>query len=186
MATQGQFISISDIKDIGYVEGNVDDITIRKAIIEAQKLHLLPILGTALYDKLNTDVVAGSVTGVYATLMSKLRDALIWATMYELVYPLSIKMRNKGTMQQSGDNTQNMTLGELNSMMDNFQRKRDEYSQRLTNYLLENSSSFTEYENPGTGVDTIHPDQENYTTTWWLGGGGGCRTIGGPDSTIDL
>lgn len=187
MAQQALFISISDIKDRGYVEGNVDDVTIRKAVLEAQQLHILPILGTALYDKLNTDILASTVVSPYTTLLTKLRDALIWATMYELVYPLSIKMRNKGTMQQAGDNTSNMTLGELHSIMDDFQRKRDEYSQRLTNYLVENEASFSEYRNPGSGADTIHPDRQNYTTTWYLeSGGSGCRMIGGPDSTIDI
>lgn len=168
MAQQALFISISDIKDISYIEGNVDDVTIRKGVVEAQKFHLLPILGTALYDRLNTDILAGTVVSPYTTLMSKLRDALIWASAYELVPFIAVKLRNKGAMQQSGDNTQNLTLGELESIADKFIRKRDEYSQRLTNYLIENEASFSEYLNAGTGVDDIQPDRQNYTTTWYL------------------
>lgn len=183
MATFPLFISVSDIKDRGYIDGNVDDITIRKCILTAQDMQIHPVLGTALYDKLVTDVTAGSVVTPYTTLLEKLKPALIWATMYELVYPLSIRMRNKGTMQQAGDNTSNMTLGELNSMMDNFMEKRSEYCQRLTNYLIENQTSFSEYTNPGSGVDDIQPDKDSYETTWWLGKGKKCYP---GNNSIDL
>lgn len=184
MATYSLFISVSDIKALGYLDGNVDDSAIQKCMYTAQDMHIHPILGTALYDKLNTGIQAGSVTGIYATILTKLKPALVWATMYEGVYPFAIKIRNKGILQQNGDNTQTLQFTELNSLMDHFRSRRDEYSQRLTNYLIENESSITEYLLPGTGVDDIQPDKDNYTVSWFLGGGSKCEGPG--HNSIDL
>ena len=186
MANYSLFISVSDVKATSFVDEGMDDLTIKKAIYTAQQVHLLPILGTALYDKLDTDIAAGTLASPYTTLATKVKQALVWASIYEGIYPFAIKMRNKGIVQQSGDNTQNVDFSELNSLKGDAQTKMEIFLQRVTNYLEENSSSFTEYENPGTGLDTIHPDKSSYNTTWFLGNGGGCYMRGGPNSTEDI
>lgn len=186
MSNYSIFVSVSDVKFTGYVDGNVDDELIRKIIYTAQQMHILPILGTALYDKLATDIAAGTLASPYTTLATKLKPAIVWATMVEGVYPFAIKIRNKGIMTQGGDNTQNIDFSELNSLMDFFKDRMEEFLQRVTMYLIENQTSFTEYMNAGTGADTIHPDKNSYTTTWHLDRDNGCSMRGGPDSTIDI
>jgi len=62
MATTALFITEQFIKDNTLIDGNVDMKYITITIADAQRMHILPILGTALYNELDAQIVAGTLT----------------------------------------------------------------------------------------------------------------------------
>jgi len=171
MATYALFISVTDLKQTGYVDENVDDGVVRNVIRTAQEMYIKEALGTALYDALVTGVTNNTLVSPYTTLMaSYVKPTLVWYSMYEGVLPFSLKIRNKGVMQQTSENAQTLGIQDLNKLMDFLLDRAETYRDRMTKYLQENatSSTFSEYLNPGTGVDTIHPDKQSFTSPWVL------------------
>ncbi len=66
---RGLFISENFVKENSEIDENVDMKLINPTIWYCQKLYIEPALGTALYNDLIADVVAGSVTGDNLTLV---------------------------------------------------------------------------------------------------------------------
>jgi hypothetical protein len=169
------FITPEYIKSVSILDENVDDKIIKIAIKEAQDIRIHRILGTDLYNKYITDinVSSASVTGVYKTLMdSYILNALTYWTLYEIALFLNWKYRNKSIANQSGDNAQPAQLDVVQTLRDEHKDKAEWYSERLTRYLQENSSSYPQYE-ANTDGDDIQPDRDNYDIAIYTGNYGG-------------
>ena len=63
------FISETYLKDSSYIDENVDIKLIRNSILETQDMRILPILGTALYEQLKTQIQANTKTTLNNTLL---------------------------------------------------------------------------------------------------------------------
>jgi hypothetical protein len=179
MATYSLFISVTDIKQTGFIDSNVDDGAIRVSIWNAQQFYIKPLLGTALFNEVETAVTNNNPTADQTTLLETyIRPVLLWYTHYEGVLPLHIKMRNKGLQTISGDNSQPVGMREIFDMMNYFKDRAEEFAERLKNYLIENAvAKFPSYLNAGSGADTIHPNKITYDMGWYLGGSVKCDPI---------
>lgn len=164
------FISEQYVKDTSYIDENVDMKLLRSNILETQDIRILPILGSALYSELKTQVSAGTLTTLNRTLLDTyISPALKYWVLSDGAYFLQYKIMNKGIVTRNSENSQNIQVNELDRLTDFFKDRAEIYSQRVTNYLLENETSYPLYTNAGSGVDTIHPTFDNYTQNWYLG-----------------
>lgn len=157
------FISEAKIKENSVVNGNVDNKRITPAIINVQRIYILPIIGTGLYNELATQITADTVTGLNQTLL----DDYIQPTMNEylrseLMYDLTFQYTNKGINTTNSQNAQPVNIGDINQLSDRNIQRAQVLAQRMSNYLCENTASYPLYENPGEGADIIHPDGDNY------------------------
>lgn len=173
-----EFILMIDettVKATSFIDENVDVNLIRTTIKTAQDIHILPILGTGLYNEVTTQIDNGKLTALNTTLLNDyITMALVWWTLYEGVDVFTYKFRNKGILRETSEVSQTISLEEVKRLMDSFRNKAEYYSERVTKYLYENQTSYPLILNAGTGIDTIHPNSTNYTTGWYLGGGGKC------------
>ena len=64
------FITTADLKKFTSMNGNVDADKFIQYIKIAQDIYLQSTLGTDLFNKINNDIVASTLTGNYATLVS--------------------------------------------------------------------------------------------------------------------
>jgi len=157
------------IKDRTVIDENVDDKYLNVAILEAQEIHIREILGTALYDAMISGSQAGTLTANYTTLLNDyIKPALTYRALFEVSPFLLYKIRNKSIGTKNADNFNPDTEG-MERLVDNFESKAQFYEQRCIRYLIENHELFTEYDNPGTGYDTIHPRQDTYDSGIWTG-----------------
>lgn len=176
MSTVILFITEVHIKETTPVDENVEAKLIRNAIRDAQEMYILPILGTGLYNELRTQINAGTLTALNTTLLDDyISRALVFYTLYYGVDMFTYKLRNKGIMKQTSENSETITVEELKRLMDSYKNKAEWHSERLTKYLIENEADYPLYINPGNGVDTIYPNKNNYTTDWYLGGRNDCK-----------
>jgi len=164
------FISEQALKDNSIINENVDMKVLLPVIKLAQEKYMMPILGTGLYNKLKTQITAASITVLNKTLLDDyIQPALIWWIMAEAPMPLTYKFMNKSVATRSSENANAASLNDLLKLEERFKDNAEWYSQRITNYLLQNIQSYPLYSNPGSGIDTIVPKKTMYSTGMYLG-----------------
>lgn len=169
-------VSDTMIKERTSIHGNIDPQLIYPDIKVAQDMYILPILGTALYDKLQTIVSDGTITSDpanvnYKTLLDKfLADALMYYTLSELPTTISYQFWNKGVLRKTGDNAELPSMSELIDISNKYKNRAEFYANRMKLWILSNATTmFREYLNPGHTIDTVNPSMRAFTTGIYLG-----------------
>ena len=88
--------------------------------------------------------------------------------MAEAPMPLTYKFMNKSVATRSSENANAASLNDLLKLEERFKDNAQWYSQRITNYLLEYSTQYPLYLNPGNGIDTIIPKKTDKATKLYL------------------
>lgn len=176
---------------LAYVESNYDQTQLRQLIWDTQEIYILPILGTALYEQLKTQVRTNALSADNKTLLfEKINPALMWKVLAEGVMIFSYKFRNKGIVTQSSDNSTPASMQDLQFIVTYCEQKFQTFAQRLTDYLIENDATYPLYTNAGDGADTIHPNHNQYNVGWYMPKGtsnyGDYDPCCGGDQTVDL
>ena len=154
------------------IHGNIDPKMLYPDIKTAQDMYILPLLGTALFDKLQAEILAGTLAGEYKTLVDDyVIDCLIHYVLMELPSTLAFQIFNKGAVRSSGENLETASFSEVVSMADRYKRRAEYYAERCKRYLIEQSSHnyFPEFINPGSGADTVHPYGGTFSLPVYLG-----------------
>ncbi len=169
-------ISATMFKERSMVHGNIDEKLLYPEIKFAQDSFILPILGSALFNKLQTIIGDGTITSDtanadYKTLLDKfIVDAMLYYTLSQLPRTLSYQFWNKGVVRKQGENTELPSMSELIDISEKFMNRAETYANRLRLYLVQNApTKFSEYINPGTGVDDIRPENKSFTMPVYLG-----------------
>ena len=172
MATIALFISAAQMKSDCPIDENVDEKVIIQAIRYSQEEYTKNVLGTALYDEIKAQIVAGTLTALNTTLRDTyIREALKWWVIYEGLEELHYKFTNKAVMNKSSDNSNPASLTDILDLKNKYRNRAERMDKKMINYLCENSDSYPLYINPGTGVDVIQPKSSTYNTGWYLGNG---------------
>lgn len=163
-------ISVNMIKDRTVIHGNLDPKLLYPDIKMAQDMYIHPLLGTALYDKILTDISATSLAGDYKVLVDRyVVDCLIYYVLAELPTSISYQFWNKGVIRKQGENTDLPSMSDLVDISNRYKNKAEFYAERLRLYLRENAATkFHEYLNPGNGVDAIYPAHNAFTMPVYL------------------
>lgn len=171
MSQNTLMISDTMIKDKTAIHGNIDPKIIYPDIKVAQDMYVHPILGTALYNKILTDIDNDALAGDYKFLVDRfIVDALIWYTLAELPTTISYQFWNKGVLRKQGDNTELPSMSDLMDISNKYRIRAEFYADRLRLYLRQNAATkFPEYNNAGNGVDDIQPANSVYYMPLYLG-----------------
>lgn len=167
-------VSDTMIKERTQIHGNIDPKLIYPEIKFAQDSKILPILGSALYNKLQAIISGGTITQIanvnYKNLIDKyLVDALIYYTLAELPVNLSYQLWNKGVVRKQGENTDLPSMNEIISIGKGFLNKAEWYANRMKLYIIDKAPTmFPEYLNPGSTIDTVTPEQRTFTMPMYL------------------
>lgn len=179
MSLNTLLLSDEMIKERSIVHGNTDPKLIYPDIKIAQDMYILPIIGTALYDLLQARINAANWTGYtnYKSLLDNyIIDALVNYTLMQLPMSVSYQFWNKGMIRKNGQDTELPSMSELMDISNRYKDRGEFYGNRLKMYLRQNGTLlFPEYFQPGTGVDTVYPDQNTFTMPIYLGDDCGCK-----------
>jgi hypothetical protein len=176
-------ISVDILKERTDIHDNVDPKLVYPHIKYVQDAFIKPILGSALFDKLQTLIDAGTITAGantdYKLLLDEyLIDTIIWYVKSELQVDISFQTWNKGVVRKQGENTEMPTMSELIDLSNRYKNKGEYYANRMKLFIIDQNSrnqKYQEYTNPGSTVDTITPEQRNFTMPVYLGDGDDCR-----------
>jgi hypothetical protein len=175
------------IKERTAIHGNLDPKLIYPDVKVAQDMYIMPILGTSLYNKLQTiisdnTIITNPALSNYKTLMDKyLVDALIYYTLSELPETISFQFWNKGVLRKQGENTELPSMSELISLSRKYRDRAEWYAQRMRLWIVQNAAAmFPEYLNPGSTIDTVTPEQRAFTMPVYLGDDDRCNSYCNP------
>ena len=170
MSKNTLFISVQSIKDRTGLHANVDEKLVLPEIKTAQDMYILPALGSALYNELQTAVDANTYTQLQTTLLDDyIVDCLIYFVMSELPQGLSYQFYNKGLIRKTGENQESPSMQDMIDVANRYKARAEFYKQRLIKYLKQNNALYPNYLNFGSGIDSIKPDNEGYTVSMYLG-----------------
>jgi len=169
MSLNTLFISVQSIKDRTGLHANVDEKLILPEIKTAQDMYIMTALGSTLYNRLQAGINGSNLNANEQSLLNNyVTDCLIYYVMSELPMGLSYQFYNKGLLRKSGDNTENPSMQDMIDVANRYRTRAEFYKQRLIKYLRQNNTMFPEYLNYTSGIDTIIPDLEGYTTSLFL------------------
>jgi hypothetical protein len=157
MATFAPFITETYLKENCPISGNLEIKDIYPFAKTAQDMNIQEVLGTALYDRLMDSLNASpqNYTPNEAVLLKLCRSALVWLTCYHALPNIWIKLRNVGLVKQAGENLTSVDLNEMTFIRSEYNDNATFYLNRLKDYLCENSSLFSEYNEGCWGCENM-------------------------------
>jgi len=143
-------INRDDIMTLTGTGGNVDTDKFYPHIKTAQDMHLQPVIGTDLYNKLLTivgdDTWDDASNEVYATLISTyITPFLVYFTMVDFLPFQLYQIQNAGVFRSTSDNGITADTTDIQLMVNAFRNKAEFNNRRLNDYLCNNSTLFPEY-----------------------------------------
>jgi hypothetical protein len=157
---------------------NVNSEYITPLIELCQDTFVQELLGTGLYDELLSQI-PNSLSSNNQTLMNKVLPAMKWWVEAKLIRRITYKMGNVGMKEFEDENYLTPTSNTIDSMESEYMNWAEYYANRVTLFLIENSTTYPLFDNPGDGIDKVHPNRNQFRTSIFLGGrkGKGCNDI---------
>jgi hypothetical protein len=164
-------ISPSLLKERTALHDNVDEKLIYPEIKAAQDIYVLPLLGSALFNKILADIAASTLSGDYKTLVDDyLIDMLCNYVLAELPDGINYQYTNKGVVTKQNDNTTPPSMSDMYATIAKYKNRAEHYKKRALMYLVQNApTKFPEYINPGQGVDDVRPERHAFSNPIYLG-----------------
>lgn len=157
------FVNEDKLKSSTAINYNVDTAFLLPFLKIAQDKHLQIILGTKLYNKLQAEITAGTLTNPYKTLVDDyIQDAIIHYALVEALPFISFQIKNGSITQKNSENGTAATRQDVDYLVQKERDSAEFYGQRIVEYLCNDSSLFPEY-SQNTGAD-LNPISNAYYT----------------------
>ena len=163
-------ISEDTLNTYSHLNDNVWGKSLTPAIITAQDIYLQKFLGSCLYKKVLELVKSGEIRNENYAMYKELLDSyitnfLIYQTLANLIPEISTKITNMGLVTSNDEHVQNVTQGERDLVMGQYQKYADAYCKMMQDFLKENRDNFPELN--CCGAPNLDSSAE---TGLWLGG----------------
>ena len=169
------FISTTYLKENSPVNENVDDKLLKSAIKESQEIYIRDIIGSGLYNELQTQAFANTLSNLNVTLLDTyVAPCLKYYTLTECLLPLTFKMMNKSVAAREAENARAISVDELTLIEQRFRDKAEYYANRLRDYLRANTNLYPLFLNAGNTIDTIRPADTAFYGGFYLGDNDNC------------
>ena len=155
-------ISRNDVVKFTSVNGNVDVDKFIQYVSIAQDIHIQGMLGTRLLEKIQADIIAGTLADPYLSLLTTyIKPALIHASMLEFMPFAAITIGNKGVYKHGAENSETVSKDEIDFLIERERKTYDHYKERFIDYICQNSTLFPEY-NANSGSDMNSNTYNNF------------------------
>lgn len=165
---QALFITRKDIVRHTSLSGGTDTDRFIQYIKIAQDIHLQNYLGTDLYNYIEDQIIADTLTGDYQTLVETYcKPVLIHWAMVEFLPYAAYTIANKGIYKKTSENATNIEKDEVDFLIEKERTTAQYYTNRLIDYLTFNApSKFSQYYTSNNG--DISPDTQADFGGWVL------------------
>ncbi len=129
------------------VSGDLDWEYIWPLILATQDKWVQPVLGQRLYEKLMSEIDAGTLGGAYKTLVEDFVARMaVWFTCYLGMPFWGVKIVNSGVMQRIVDDGTTISFTDIDKLAEMCRGQGEFYKQRLLDHLCaEGSGVYPEY-----------------------------------------
>lgn len=143
---QALFITRKDIVKFTSMNGSVDTDNFIQYIKIAQDTHIYNYLGTDLFNKISTDIVASTLAGDYLTLVEDyIKPMLIHYAMVEYLPFAAYTIANRGVYKHTSENSESVSKSEVNYLVEKERAIAMNYTDKFLRYICFNQSLFPEY-----------------------------------------
>jgi len=161
------FITREDIVKYTALNGNVDTDKFLSFVKISQDIHIQNYLGSKLFQKIQADIVAGTLSGNYLNLVvSFVKPMLIHWAMVEYLPFAAYTIANKGVYKHSSENSENVDKNEVDYLLEKERSIAQNYTQRFIDYMSFNQTLFPEYRSNKN--NDVFPDSMNNYTGWYI------------------
>ena len=155
------FISEDKLKDSTAINMNVDVALLLPYVLQAQRIYCEPKLGTDLYQKLEAEITAGTLTGAYKTLVDDyIGDMLPHWAFHMCIPSLRFKVENGNIYSKTSETGTALSTEEAQHIREEVRNNAEYFTERMIEYITNNLSSFPEY-STNSGAD-VSPDRNAY------------------------
>ena len=159
------FISEQKLKDSTAINLNVDVNILLPYVLQAQTLYIEPKLGTQLYEHIKGLIQAGTIGDAgnvaYKTLLDDyISFVLVNYSFYHAIPYLRFRIENGNIYSKTSENGTALTTEESQSLREEISNTAQYYTERLIEYIRNNTSDFPEY-STNSGAD-VNPDKNAY------------------------
>ena len=163
------FVTRHDISVFTAANGNIDNDKILPFINQAQDIHIQNYLGTDLYNKIQADIVAGTLADHYLALLNDyIKDMLLHWSMVEYLPYAGVNIANGGIYTKNPENSTALTKDHVDYLIQKSESTAQFYTRRFIDYMQSGvaPSNFPEYYS-NTQAD-MYPDDVAENQTWVL------------------
>jgi hypothetical protein len=161
------FITRDDIVKYTALNGNVDTDKFIQFIKIAQDIHIQNYLGSKLFQKLQADVIANTLSGNYLSLVTTyVKPMLIHWGMVEYLPFAAYTIANKGVYKHSSENAENVDKNEVDYLLEKERSIAQHYTERFIDYMSFNQTLFPEFR--ANKNNDMFPDSMNNYTGWYI------------------
>jgi hypothetical protein len=159
------FINRNDIIKNSPLQGAIDADALLPFVRTAQDKYLKNLLGTVLFDYLQAQIVANTVSTLsvyYRDLLDEhIKYTLLWYACVEYIPFSSVQFKSNGAVKQQSEQGIAPAKSEIDYLKQQSQNNADYYALRLQNYLIAYSQFIPEYLESVGNQTQIYPDQSN-------------------------
>jgi hypothetical protein len=164
---QALFVSRDEIVKFTALNGNIDVDSYIQWVKIAQDIHIQNYLGTKLFNKINDDIVAGTLAGNYLSLTNVyVKPMLIHWSLVEYLPFAAYTIANKGVYKHNSENSDTVSKEEVDFLVEKERSIAENYTRRFIDYMSFNNSLFPEY-NTNSNAD-VYPDKQSDFAGWQL------------------
>ena len=162
------FIKRQDLVKNTALSGNVDTDKFIQFIKLAQEIHVRNYLGTDLYNRISSDIIADTLTGDYLSLVNDyIQPMLIHFAMSEYLPFAAYTVANGGVFKHTNENSQLPEKEEIDQLTAKERDYAEYYTNRFIEYMSFNAQSkFPEYYTNNN--EDIYPDKDALFNGWQL------------------
>jgi hypothetical protein len=159
------FITRNDIIKNSPLQGAIDADALLPFMSTAQVKYIKNLIGTVLYDYLQAQIIAGTVSSLsvaYQDLLDEhIKPTLIWYTCVEYIPFSSIQFKSNGAVKQASEQGTAPSKTEIDYLKQQAQQNADYYALRLQNDLISYSNEIPQYVESVGNQTQIYPDMTN-------------------------
>ena len=139
-------ITEAELKNTGLLDNNVSSSYIAPILKYVQDESLTRLLGKDFYINLMEKKTDNNLNAHEITLIDfYIKDILKWGILAEIQIPLNSKFRNMGMVETTDDNVNSNQIAELKYTKNQYAMKQNFYSNRMTDFLVENRKHYPLY-----------------------------------------
>lgn len=142
------FVTRHDISVFTAANGSIDNDKLLPFINQAQDIHIQNYLGTDLYNKIQAEIVAGTLVDPYLTLLNDyIKDMLLHWSMVEYLPYAGVNIANGGIYTKNPENSTALTKEHVDSLIEKSRTTAQFYTNRFIDYMQSGiaPSNFPEY-----------------------------------------
>ena len=161
------FIKRDDLVRNTFLSGNVDTDKFIQFIKIAQEVHVQQYLGTKLYEKISNEIIAGTLSGDYQTLVDTyVQPMLIHWAMTEYLPFAAFTASNGGIYKRQVENGETASREDLSFLIEKERNLAEYYTRRFIDFMSFHQSTYPEY-NTNNNED-IYPLKDSTFSGWIL------------------